>query len=156
MSDNQEAARAVLARLEEEGRLTVEAVIAEAQDPASPLHDAFEWDVEAAAQRHWEAQARKLIRSFKITVEVRNVVFKAPQWVPDPDVPAAYVSTVKLRSEADRARDVVCAEFARASSALQRAKAVAAVLGIDAEVEGLHERVLSLSDLVAARAEGQA
>lgn len=45
------------------GRLTPEAVVADARSPNSPLHSFFEWDDSAAAQEHRLQQARGLIRT---------------------------------------------------------------------------------------------
>lgn len=148
MKRNHEAMRAALARLEDDGRLTVDQVIAEAADPQSPLHSAFEWDRDKAARKYWEAQARELIRSFKVRVEVHDIIIRAPAYVPDPERSATYVSTIRLRGDEDRARDAAVAEFARAAAALQRAKTIAAVLGIAADIEMLHGQVLDLRQRV--------
>jgi len=62
-----EAQRAILLRLSEEGRLTKEAVLAEAKKPDSPLHEhpAYNWDVQKAAETQWLAQSRRVIQQFK-------------------------------------------------------------------------------------------
>lgn len=65
------ARAALLAIYERDGKLTPEAVVIEAQDPSSPLHGYFDWDIENAAWRWWLRQAEHLIQRFKITIEVK-------------------------------------------------------------------------------------
>jgi hypothetical protein len=50
-------------RAENGGELVPEAVVADARDPASPLHSLFEWDNAEAARQHRLSQARALIRA---------------------------------------------------------------------------------------------
>lgn len=62
-----ELMRAALEQIREEngGHLPPEQVIEYAEDPASPLHDFFEWDDNLAAHQFRLAQARRLIRRVK-------------------------------------------------------------------------------------------
>lgn len=64
--------RSELLRIREErGKLTAAAVLADARDPESPLHDRFTWADDEAAE-HWRLhEARTLIRLVKI-------VYRAP------------------------------------------------------------------------------
>ena len=48
------------------GRLTGEVVVKEAEDPAHPLHDRFDWDDSDAAAKWRVHQAEGLIRSIKV------------------------------------------------------------------------------------------
>lgn len=137
----------ILTSLEETGRLTAPAVVDLARSPNSPLHDFFEWDDTVAAELHRQAQARTLIRSIKIRVETKTIHFTVPAFVSDPEI-AGYVSIKRLAGDEDRARDVVVAEFSRAASALNRAKAISEVLGVGAEVKALHHAVQALSERV--------
>jgi len=50
-------------RTESGGELVPESVVADARDPASPLHPLFEWDEAEAAHQHRLSQARALIRA---------------------------------------------------------------------------------------------
>lgn len=66
-----DAVLAVLRRLEAEGKLHGEAILAEAQDPSSPLHDRFTWDESEAAHRFRLWQARALMARYRrFTVSV--------------------------------------------------------------------------------------
>ncbi len=51
---------------EEHGELTPGLVLDIARDPSHPLHNRFEWDNEAAAEKHRLSQARSIIRSVRV------------------------------------------------------------------------------------------
>jgi len=63
-----------LMRLSEEhgGSLQPADVVEAAKDPASPLHRYFTWDVQEAAEKCWELEARWLLRHAKIEITVRE------------------------------------------------------------------------------------
>ena len=67
--DQEAAARELLALYEEHGELRAELVLERARDPASALHEAFEWDDSEAAHRWRLDQARALIRSVRVAAE---------------------------------------------------------------------------------------
>lgn len=125
------------------GRLASKAVVEAAKDRSSPLHGYFTWNVKEAAQKRWEDEARVLIRSFEIEIITHNVVVKAPAFVRDPSAgqEQGYIQTINLRTDQDTAREVVVAEFARASAALARAQAVAAAVNLENEITDLRDRV---------------
>lgn len=136
------AALAVLAAANA-GRLTPDQVVEAASDPASPLHDQFEWDDSVAAVEYRRDQARTLIRSVNVKIEVGGVILRAPQYVRDPAAERAqgYATLQRLKSDEDVAREAVVAEFVRASAALSRARAIAAALGLSDQINVLHEQV---------------
>lgn len=121
------------------GRLTPEGVIDAAAHLDSPLHSYFTWDDREAAHEHRLNQARKLLASIRFEVTTSEHTFSAPVFIRDPaaERQQGYVTVARLRTEEDLAREAVVNEFMRASSALTRAKAVAAVLDLSDEVEGL-------------------
>lgn len=132
-----------------DGGLTPSAVIKDAQRPDSPLHDRFEWDDKLAAQGHRLEQARDLIRSFRVTVQVGVTVIRPPQWIRDPargSKEQGYRQITSFRSRSETAREAVMSEFGRARSALERAKNIAATLNIADDIDQL------LADLDAATA----
>lgn len=63
-----DVAGAVLERLRtiNNGRLTADHVVAEAQPRSSPLHDAFEWDDRKAGRQWRREQASHMIRSIEV------------------------------------------------------------------------------------------
>jgi hypothetical protein len=132
-----------------EGRLTPDLLIEEAKDPESPLHACFEWDTAKASYRYWVVQARQLITSVQVNVKVHRTIVKSVAYVRDPDVPSGkqgYVSIKVLRTDADRARVTICEEFARVAAALERAKVLAKVLGIEEDVDKVLNTVLELQN----------
>ena len=121
------------------GRLTPDAVVEDAKDPRSPMHDQFEWDDKVAGHQYRLDQARTLIRA--VTVE-RNTVSRtvaAPYYIRDPRAgnEQGYVSMATLRSDSDIARDAVEQYLNRVVSALESARAVAGELGLTDDLEAL-------------------
>ena len=150
--------RAELERLALEGggRLTPEAVVQEAADPASILHTSFTWDDSEAAAKQRLFEARTLIRSVKISVTTERVTVQAPFFVRDPTADGkeqGYVTLISLRTDEEAARETVVAEFARAATALRRARAVAAALGVAERVSEIETLVQGLSAEVASQAQ---
>jgi hypothetical protein len=103
------------------GALTPAQVVEAATDPASPLHDHFEWDDSEAARRYRLVQAGRLIRRCRVTIEVgeeevRRV--RAFVSVPTPERPV-FVATDDALADPDR-RDVVLTQARRDLAALRR------------------------------------
>lgn len=135
------------------GTLTPKAVVEDARDPDSPLHEHFDWDDTSAAERYREEQARGLIRQVKVVIEVDEVVMRVPAYVHDPDLEpgeAGYVTTAKLRTKEEKARVVMALEIKRVRSALARAQEVSAALGLEGEVRELEDRVEAMLRKIAA------
>lgn len=59
----------VCAALEAEGRLTQHDLVDVSRPEDAPLHSAFEWDDEVAAERYREVQAGAIIRSIELVVD---------------------------------------------------------------------------------------
>ena len=56
-------------RLESEGNLTPKALVDASRPEDAPLHPAFEWDNDVAAERWREEQARHIVRMLEVKVE---------------------------------------------------------------------------------------
>lgn len=54
------------------GFINAEIVAAAAEDSSSSLHDAFEWDDDVAAHQYRLTQARKILRSLRVVIEVEE------------------------------------------------------------------------------------
>jgi hypothetical protein len=142
-----------LRRLAEAGRgvLLPEAVVQAARDPRSALHNHFTWNDNEAAEKHRLDEARTLIRSVKVIIQTDSRRIEAVAYVRDPAAAgneAGYVPTATLRTRADEARDALIAEFAQIGARLKRARALAAALGLEDEVEHLSSRVETVRVLV--------
>lgn len=141
------AARDEIAALAAQGGpLTPELLVDAARRKASALHAYFDWDDKSAAQSWRLHTARRLIREVKISVSSSTVTLAAPAYVsvPSEREGGGYRSIVALRSDEDRAREVLLDEIARVLSALARARAVAAALDMEAEISGLTDQVAGL------------
>lgn len=135
------------------GRLTAEEIVKLAANPKHPLHAQFEWDDTAAGHRYRVWQARKLIVSVQLTVEVSERVVKSVAYVRDPAADhgrQGYRSVIKLSAEEDDAREAVIAEFARAATHLRRARDLAFTLGHADEIEELIGRVVEIDQRIMA------
>lgn len=126
-----------------DGLLTPDAVVEAARPRDSVLHDFFTWDNKAAAEAHRLNEARKLIRSIRVEVKVDRVIVEAPYFVRDQtEAPSqGYRSLGRLQNDEERAREAVIGEFRRAIGALARAKAIAAILGLNAEIEAAEQQL---------------
>jgi hypothetical protein len=139
----------LLKKMEASNKLTADAVAAEAaRKKANPqLYEYFAsrgcFDPKQS-QKNWQlVVARELIRTVKVNVITTTVQVKAPMFVRDPSARPnqGYVSTVRLRTEEDRAREVLVEEFARASAVLSRAKALAAAFDLENDIEDIVDRI---------------
>lgn len=122
------------------GKITPAQVVNAARDPASPMHDYFEWDNDAAAEKYRIDQARTLIRSCRIECTMHHRKVQLPYYTRDPEADVleqGYVEVGKLQTEEDLARDAVVNEFRRVEALLTRAQAMASFLGLDAEIDAL-------------------
>ena len=148
-----DAIRARLAQIEtkHKGRLTPDAVVDDAKDKKSPLHDQFEWDDSKAAAAHRLAQARRLIVSVLVTTTTTTTIVEAPYYVRDPNAASneqGYVSVPTLRSDQDYARAALIDAFKSAGDMLRRARELAIVLEMHEEVDTLINGVLDLRQRV--------
>jgi hypothetical protein len=124
------------------GRVTPDLVIEDAKDKKSPLHQCFEWDVQAAALEAWRETARRLIRSVKVVRTFEDVKFTGkgrpiPEFVRDPKAPSSdqgYSRAAELRSERDLAMSALMYEIDRADAAINRARNVAEALGLEEDI----------------------
>lgn len=147
--EKREAIRLRLEELERAGggRLTPQAVVNDAQDADSPLHDQFNWDVNEAALQHWLDQARQLIVSVKYVFKNETTTVRAVYYHRDPTAAGGeqgYVSVPTLRTDQDLARDALVEAFRRVGDELRRAQQLAIMLDMDGEVAKLLDGVIEL------------
>lgn len=133
------------------GILTPDAVVQEAKQLESPLHDCFEWDNKKAAHQHRLDQARGLIRSVKLEIVRNEKVITSVYWVRDPEQPPeqqGYKSVINLHSEETAARLALIEEFKRADAMLERARNLAVVLSLEGDIDDLRESFKRVSSKV--------
>jgi hypothetical protein len=141
-----------LAALEVEGRLTPEAVVADARREDSPIHGFFKWDLQTAAEQHWLDRARQLIRMVKVVIVRNDYTFRAPFYVPDPARAAkeqGYVTLTALNGDPIAARESLVQECERAAASLKRMQRIAVALGLESEVDDILGRLTGFAHHVA-------
>lgn len=146
-----EAIKVRLAELEARGKgvLTPRAVVEDAKDPSSPLHDQFTWDVKKAAYQYWLDEARAVIVSVQYISQTETTVVRSVFYHRDPNAAGTeqgYVSVPTLRSDADMARKSLVDTFRSIGDDLRRARQYALALGLEHEVEALLSGVVELRD----------
>lgn len=132
------------AQLERNGRVTPEAVVDAAKDPAHPWHNRFEWDDSKAAHAFRIAQARILIRAAYLLLSNERQEVRIPRFVRDQSLDptvAGYITLPQLREEQENVHESVVYEFKRAQAAMQRAQVIAAALEYAAEIIDVRERI---------------
>lgn len=136
-----------LVTLEQQGHTSAEAILADAKRAESPLHDLYDWDVATAAEAHWLARTRAIIRLVKIVVHTEQQTIRLPRYVRDPARPSreqGYVSVDALRLESTLAHRALVTEMERVMSSLRRARHIAVGLGLEEEIDDLLARVAGL------------
>lgn len=130
-----------------DGRLTPEIVFEAAKPQNSPLHDAFEWDINKAAYAHWMDTARELIRSVRLEIVEGERTLIVPYFVRDPeakDNEQGYAETLRISNDAERARLALLHEIRSADGHLARAVNLAEFFGLQAAVVSLRRRAQRL------------
>ena len=129
------------------GILTPDIVLEAAQDKASPIHHKFTWNNREAAHKRRLDEARALIREVRIEVRTTRFAYTVPAFVRDPAAAPGqgYVSMGRLQTDEEKARDVIVREMQKASTALARARGIAAVLGLDKQIEEIEGQIIHLT-----------
>jgi hypothetical protein len=118
--------------------LTPSAVVTEARDPEHPWHSEFVWANGLAADKYRLEQARRLIAQVRITVQQGNVTTASVAYVHAPSEPAqGYISVTEVGDDRAMAVSIVTAELLRVQSVLLRARELAAMLDLNAQVDAL-------------------
>lgn len=132
-----------LRELEQDGRLTPDAVLEDATNPESPLHDKLEWDDSVAAHQYRIDQCRTLISGYKFHITRTTTEREVSYYIRDPSAgpgEQGYVSVASLKTDRERAREALVAEAARAAGYLQRVRDLAVALELESEVDAILEQ----------------
>lgn len=140
------------------GTITPEQVWTDAQDPSSPLHSYFPWDLETAARERWLEIGRKLIRGVRVVFKEERVVIKSVGYVRDPTVASdrqGYVSLARVRSDKDLSHEVLVAEFSRVAAALRRTLNIAKAMDMRDKVVAMLEQIELWTSEIRSSTDGQ-
>jgi hypothetical protein len=132
------------------GRLTADDVWQDGRDdPASPLHREFTWDVAKAAEAHWRMQARRLIEECYVQVRFKTTTYRVPAYVRDQSASAreqGYMRVADVKTDRELSLESLEYEVRRARAALERAHAVA--IGLDLSPDTVEEMLSEIEQLV--------
>lgn len=137
---------AIEATADDAGIVTPDGVVAAATDEESPLHAEFLWDDSAAAHLHRLAQARHLIREIRFEVaDAPRRVIGLVSYVHRPGSSGqSYVPLSKVVRNKRLAREVLQAEMTRCEAAISRAREIAGVLNLSAELDALLRETITI------------
>lgn len=159
MTARQDLIAARLRRIADDngGRLTADAVVADAKSADSPLHDQFEWDDSIAADRYRIEQARTLIRSVRIEITVQERTIGTVAYVRDPDADRTqgYTGVTELRDDPDRAQRALHREIESAGALLERVESLAAAFDLQEEARDVRTRFERFAGLFNRKAENR-
>lgn len=151
MADKRDkAGQAVLRAVERKHkRVTAESLVTDAKATNHPWHHRFVWDDTKAGHLYRLYQARDMIAAVHYQEVRGEQIFRSCAYVRDPEAAPneqGYVSVVKLRTDLERARDVLLVEFERVGHALRRARELAGVLNLS---EAVNDMIVNVEGLAA-------
>jgi hypothetical protein len=114
-------------------------------DPTNVLHDQFEWDVDRAAEKHWDARAAELIRQSRFLISYGERQLAVPTYLNDSAVSeSVYVRTETVAESLGRRRLALEAELARIQSAIRRGFALAVYFNLGERFEELLQLIIEI------------
>jgi hypothetical protein len=129
------------------GWVAPQLVVDEARDPDNCLHDLFDWNVQAAAAKHWLTQAGQIVKLVRFEFKVTRRTLVVPFYISDPAAKPKskhFIKTELVRADFARKRATMLAEIARIQAAIRRALTLATYFDLVAEFEGLLEDAITL------------
>lgn len=103
------------------GCVTPEIVLEDARNRSSPLHDFFEWNNNAAAEKYRLDQARYLLRSVHIEIKGETVRAFYHVTVKD-DEPKQYITAQRAMTEAEYRQQVIAQALKELNSLREKYK----------------------------------
>lgn len=144
---------AIRALENEQGQIMPRQIVQAAKNKRHPLHDLFDWNVGAAAEKWWLHQARLVLGAVTIQVTTEAFSYKAPAYMVDTTVEGqGYRSVVALKSDTESARESLIYTLEVASGHLRRALDLAAPLGLSNEIDELLGKIAGVTRIVTERA----
>jgi ribosomal protein L12E/L44/L45/RPP1/RPP2 len=138
-----------------DGHLEPAALVKDAREAGSPLHDDFEWDNTKAAEGYRLDQARSLIRQVRVIVTTEHRNIRCAAFVVDPERPPKskrYLDISVAARDREIAEQVLQGEMGRIKAAINRAQAVAVKLELENELKDLLKNVCAISAAAASAA----
>jgi hypothetical protein len=123
---------------------TVDELIASASDPEHPLHGDFEWSDTECGQNWRRMQARALMRSVLVITVTKERTIQSVAYVRNPLIGhhQGYVNVKSVQRRSAEARTILDMLVRHIRARVETAREVAAVLGLEHELEILLEQLL--------------
>jgi hypothetical protein len=152
MTAKQKALATRLYELEKKkGYLTPQAVVNDARNPKSPLHERFEWDDQKAANAHRLDVARELIREVRYIETITRAELECPNYASvsiTKDI-RGYVPMDRAKKNKEWAHEILNDELTRVRAALERSRGVCDILKLRDELEIVLQQLLMLQEKAA-------
>lgn len=129
------------------GKITAEKLVEAARDRRHPLHNDFVWDDKKAAHENRLNTARNIINSTRFIVTHSKKTISTVAYVRDPSAAPdkqGYVSVSRLRTDREAAEEALVQEVSQIAARLERARELAAVLNLEAELNAALEAAMTL------------
>ena len=126
------------------GKITPKAVVDEARDKSSPLHDYFDWDVSTASEKYWLYQARTLINHITVVVnyetgDEQKAFFNVREEMED--AKTVYVNIERALSDRDMRGQILQNALAELQYWKQKYKEYSEFRGIVNAIDKLDKRL---------------
>jgi len=128
------------------GNVTPEIVVNDAENPKSPLHDYFEWDDSEAAKEWRLQQARVMMRSIEVVIETSSgdanvrAFFNVNLESDTDSMESVYVSVDRVLSEKELRKQVVAQALSEAENWSVRYKQYSELRPIVKAIVGFKKR----------------
>jgi hypothetical protein len=134
---------------------TPDDIIEAAESPEHPLHGDFEWDDSKAGHRWRQAQARAILRTVQVISIIHGKTVRHVRYVHNPDAGhhQGYINVATVEPRSAEALRVLQMCVGRIRSHIRTARSVAAVLGLEHELQVLLEQLLVIERAAAAKAQ---
>ena len=110
------------------GIAEADVVVQEAKNPKHILHQCFDWDDSRAAHKHRLHEARQLIASVQVEIQIDDVMVSAISYVHDIRKGRGgqgYVSIDALAKRREDAQQTILLELERIEGCIKRARSIA-------------------------------
>jgi hypothetical protein len=144
------AQRAAVKALENKrGQIKPRQIVEAARNKQSPLHELFDWDVAASAEKWWLHRARVILGAVTIQVSTKEFTYKTSAYMVDTTVEGqGYRSVAALKTDSESARESLIYTLEMAAGHLRRSLDLAAPLGLSQEIDHLLHEIAGVQRVI--------
>jgi hypothetical protein len=126
-------------------------VVVDAKDPSSPLHELFDWDVQSAAEKHWEATARQIIICVRTEIVKSDRPLSVRAYTHPATKEPGYHHISEVAANKDLAMNTLLSHFKRAADVLRSCYELAVSFDMEDEVQELIDQVTKTKEVLVIR-----